>query len=520
MANADPNALLTGASWAPTPGTPQVVTYSFAQDGAGGIGPALAPGEWAPFSAAEQASTRLALAAWAADCGVTFVEVPDDAAGAGIDLRFRLENLGSVGELGFAYGPPFGNVALDLGLFAGDSLAPDPHRVGFTVLLHEIGHALGLKHPWEGDVTLPPALDTPQETVMAYVGASAFLPQAPQPLDAAAVQLLYGAPGSGTVSWSYDAADHAVLGQGSAGNDLFSAPSYGAIMVGGGGNDTFLGGGGVDTAVFACAHDQAVVNLGAGTVTTPTGTSVVRNIAALAFTDGHLAIGENDPAAVIADLYVAALGRAPDPAGLVTWLGLVQAGGSLEQVAERILRSPEFHQKFGALDDAGFAALLGAHGADAAAAQAREDAGWDRAQVLLAATQDDPVRAVTNGLLDHGLWVPMGTGEAVARLYHIALGRAPDALGWANWFTAVAHGESLDQVAGTFANCAEAQALGAALPDWLAHGLGHAPDAATLAHWQALAASEDAGHLLAALAEDPGVAAALKPVTEPGILFA
>src|SRR5690348_12164198 len=139
-ASPNPETLLTGASWAALPAAPQVVTYSFALDGRGSFGSGLLAGHWASFNAAQQASARLALAKWAAVCGLSFVEVPDTPAGTGIDLRFRLDDLGNLAVTGLAYGPPFGDVALSLPLFGSDSLAPSVSRIGFTVLLHEIGH--------------------------------------------------------------------------------------------------------------------------------------------------------------------------------------------------------------------------------------------------------------------------------------------------------------------------------------------------------------------------------------------
>lgn len=46
--------------------------------------------------------------------------------------------------------------------------APQAGNWGYFALLHEIGHALGLKHPFEGSPTLPSALDTMDNTVMSY----------------------------------------------------------------------------------------------------------------------------------------------------------------------------------------------------------------------------------------------------------------------------------------------------------------------------------------------------------------
>lgn len=45
-----------------------------------------------------------------------------------------------------------------------------PHKgsLAYEALLHEIGHALGLKHPFEGEHKLPEELDNTENTVMSY----------------------------------------------------------------------------------------------------------------------------------------------------------------------------------------------------------------------------------------------------------------------------------------------------------------------------------------------------------------
>ena len=120
-------------SWNDLSGRPTVVTFSF--DGT--------------FSAAQQVSARLAIAAWDVVSGLSLIEVPDAPGGAGIDLRFSLGPM-PIPVLGEATLPPDGDVTLNSALFRGDSLAPSTTRIGFQTLLHEIGHALGLSHPAPG----------------------------------------------------------------------------------------------------------------------------------------------------------------------------------------------------------------------------------------------------------------------------------------------------------------------------------------------------------------------------------
>ena len=67
--------------------------------------------------------------------------------------------------------------------------------------MHEIGHALGLEHPFEGTDRLPTALDFRNYTQMSYQKkeAEAFfngdylISSTPMVYDIAAIQYLYGA---------------------------------------------------------------------------------------------------------------------------------------------------------------------------------------------------------------------------------------------------------------------------------------------------------------------------------------
>jgi hypothetical protein len=104
-AASDPRMLLTPGGGVWRGGGPLLLTFSFATDGADAVGNQLPVNAWALFSAAQRDATRKALEAWAAICGLSFLDVPDTPGGAGIDLRFRLEDLGGPTVLGRSWGP-------------------------------------------------------------------------------------------------------------------------------------------------------------------------------------------------------------------------------------------------------------------------------------------------------------------------------------------------------------------------------------------------------------------------------
>jgi hypothetical protein len=71
------------------------------------------------------------------------------------------------------------------------------------ILLHEIGHTLGLAHPHgaAGLTTQPDIENVIQYTVMAYEASSETLyPASPMPLDIEALQFLYGPPANASLS--------------------------------------------------------------------------------------------------------------------------------------------------------------------------------------------------------------------------------------------------------------------------------------------------------------------------------
>jgi len=185
-------------------GTSATVTYSFMESAASYLGADDRTG-FAAMSQTQRTAVRQALAAWAAVANITFTEVADT--GSGGSMRFATNAQQGVSS-GYAYYPSsLFAIAGDVFL-ANDSSAntsPTVGTYGYKTLLHEIGHAIGLKHPGnynaggggaEGPY-LPSAEDSYQYTLMSYnshpsLGYSG-LPTGPALYDIAAVQYLYGA---------------------------------------------------------------------------------------------------------------------------------------------------------------------------------------------------------------------------------------------------------------------------------------------------------------------------------------
>ncbi len=291
----DSTALQGGSYWngIEVTGRPVIVTYSFPSAPPGYIGgvegfTAATVSSFQAFTPAMQAQARTALAAWAAACGLVFLEV---APGQG-DINFQLVDFNTTsgpsyaGSGGIAFYPfgnwnfftyPFFTTSLDA---SGDVFMNTQYvsagLVNDGTLLHEIGHAIGLKHPTEvvfngasgtlHDQVL--AADDPSLTIMATVGEAGGGTPTLKPLDRAAAAALYGPAGTGGVhttsaagansvsTWLFDAPSQTVTQTGFGTDDGIRGTSVADLINGLEGADTLSGLAGNDTLNGGAGNDR------------------------------------------------------------------------------------------------------------------------------------------------------------------------------------------------------------------------------------------------------------------------
>jgi serralysin len=231
------------------------------------------------------------------------------------------------------------------------NLALAPGNNGYETLLHEIGHALGLKHPFEGDIRLPGGSDSTANTVMSYTDNggpySTF-----RPYDLAALNWLYGGDGLGGKLGINSLADGRYL-TGSASADTLTTASGDDILIGLGGNDVLNGAAGFDTAIYAANRANFTLAKSGNnfTLTDNTGAlgnDTLSNIERITFADRTIDFDTNGIAAKAFRVYQAAFDRAPDAGGFGFWIHTLGLTSSIQQVAAGFVSSAEFINVYGA----------------------------------------------------------------------------------------------------------------------------------------------------------------------------
>ena len=336
-----------------TPDTPNTLSYTFS----------IASGNQADvsnqqaFNNTQMDATRQILNYISNLTGITFEEISD---GNNAQIHFSSIDItdGSTAGLtswGYSYTVDgnetitsysvFAYVYLDNVEWLAQNSSLQAGSSGYETLLHEMGHALGLKHPFEGTVTLPDNEDNTSNTLMSYTSNggpySTF-----NSYDIAALNWIYGGDGlAGN------------LGIGSiSGGRYWTGLESNDTLKGETGNDYLDGGSGIDTAVYDKAHTQYTISASGSSHeirdNSSGETDSLSNIERLTFSDASVALDLEGHAGTTAKIIGAVFGAETVSNKKFVGIGLqfLDEGSSVEEVVQLALNA-KLGAGFSSLDE-------------------------------------------------------------------------------------------------------------------------------------------------------------------------
>ena len=286
-------SLLTGTTWASSS-----LTYSFRKSASfydGYDDPETTDGEpsndFKPFNSVQESAARTILAMYASFADITFTEVTESATTHGVLRWAEADN----GDTAWTYLPSAEPSGGDMWFNNSSGEYDDPVRGSYAwdTIIHELGHALGLKHPHQASPPFPKmpidhnSLEYTVMSYRSYIGGStsggytnlpSSYPQTPMMYDISAIQKLYGP------NYSFMAGNTVYKWSPSTGETFVNGAGQGAPLT----NKIFLtvwDGGGNDTYDFSNYTTSLKVDLEPGDWTT-TSSSQRANLGS-----GHTAIG-------------------------------------------------------------------------------------------------------------------------------------------------------------------------------------------------------------------------------------